>query len=129
MGHEECRFEFTYREDRRFFKERDFEVIGEKTPRNYQVLAKNSPSFRLLGFVDVTIEREPEDFVVKLELVEKRKRHGRWSAFLLSMFGGGYFLLEEAKSDEAWIKLEKEFWQYVENVVSHLTNTTKTAKQ
>jgi lipopolysaccharide export system protein LptC len=43
------------------------------------------------------------------------------------MFGGGYFLLQEVKSDEAWMKLEKEFWQYVENVVLHLTNTAKSS--
>jgi hypothetical protein len=110
-----------------FFKERDFEVIGEKTSINYQVLAENSLAFRLLGFVNVTIEGKPEDFVIKLELREKRKRYGKYSSFLLSMFGGGYFLLQEVKSDEAWMKLEKEFWQYVENVVLHLTNTAKSS--
>jgi len=108
-----------------FFKERDFEVIGEKTPTNYQILAKNSSSFRLLGFVNVTIEGKPENFVIKLELCEKRKRYGKY-AFLLNMFGGGYSVLQEAKSDEAWMKLEKEFWQYVENLVLYLTNTAKT---
>jgi hypothetical protein len=110
-----------------FFKERDFEVIGEKTPRNYQVLAKNSPSFRLLGFVDVTIEGKPEDFVIKLELVENRKRYGKYSSFLLRMIVGGYFLLQGVESDEAWMRLEKEFWQYAENVVLHLTNTAKSS--
>jgi len=110
-----------------FFKERDFEVIGEKTPGNYQVLAKNSPSFRLLGFVNVTIEGKPEDFVTKLELVENRKRYGKYSSFLLRMIVGGYFILQEVESDEVWMRLEKEFWQYVENVVLHLTNTAKSS--
>jgi hypothetical protein len=110
-----------------FFKERDFEVIGQKTSINYQVLAENSLAFRLLGFVNVTIEGKPDDFVIKLELREKRKRYGKYSSFLLNMFGGGYFLLQEVKSDEAWMRLEKEFWQYVENVVLHLTNTAKSS--
>jgi len=108
-----------------FFKERDFEVIGEKTPTNYQILAKNSSSFRLLGFVNVTIEGKPDDFVIKLELLEKKKRFSRYGSLLLNMFGGGYFLLREVESDEAWRKLEKEFWQYVETLVLHLTNTAK----
>lgn len=110
-----------------FFKERDFEAIGEKTPTNYQILAGNSPVFRLLGSVSVTIEGKPENFVIKLEFCEKRKRYEKY-AFLLNMFGGGYAVLQEAKSDETWIKLEKEFWQYAENLVLHLTNTAKTVK-
>ena len=110
-----------------FFKERDFEVIGEKTPTNYQVLAKNSSSFRLLGFVNVTIEGKPDDFVIKLELCEKKKRYSRYGSLLLNMFGGGYFLVREAESDEAWMKLEKEFWQYVETLILNLTNTAKSS--
>ena len=110
-----------------FFKERDFEAIGEKNPTNYQILAKNSPIFRLLGHVSVIIEGKPEDFVIKLEFCEKRRRYEKY-AFLLNLFGGGYSVLQEAKSDEAWMKLEKEFWQHVENLVLHLTNTAKTVK-
>lgn len=111
-----------------FFKENNFEVIGEKTPTSYQISARNSPSFRLLGSVNVTVEENSADFVIKLELCEKRKRFARYSALLLNMFGGGYIVLQEVESDEAWRRLKKEFWQYIENVVLYLTNTANSSK-
>lgn len=107
-----------------FFKEHRFEAIKGKTTTGYQILAENSPTFKLLGYVSVTIEGPPNSFIVKLELCERRKQ-SRLSPFLLNMFGGGYFFLQEVKSDEAWIKLRKAFWQHIENVILHLTNTAK----
>jgi hypothetical protein len=42
------------------------------------------------------------------------------------MFGGGYLVLRQQKSQEAWTKLEKKLWRYVENAVLHLTNSAET---
>ena len=110
-----------------FFKERKFEVIGEKTPTNYQITAGKSPSFKLLGVANVIIEGKPDDFSVKLELQERRRRYSGYGSFLLSLFGGGILLRQEAESDEAWMRLGKEFWQYVENLVLNLANTAKSS--
>jgi hypothetical protein len=46
---------------------------------------------------------------------------------LPGLFGGGILVRREAVSDETWLKLEKEFWSYVENLVSDLTSTTKSS--
>lgn len=110
-----------------FFKERKFEVIGEKTPTNYEITAGRSPSYKLIGVVKVTIAGEPNAFSVKLELEERRKRYSGYGSLLLSMFGGGILLRQEARSDEAWFRLEKEFWQFTENLVSSLTDTAKSS--
>jgi len=112
-----------------FFKERDFEAVKGQTPTGYQILAEGSPYFRLQGYVGVTIEGRPEDFAIKLDLCTKRNKRFRLPPSLLSMFGGGYFLLQAMKSDEAWMKLEKEFWQHMENAVLHLTNTAENKKE
>jgi hypothetical protein len=110
-----------------FFKERKFEVIGEKTPTNYQITAGKSPLFKLLGVANVIIEGKPNDFSVKLELQERRRRYSGYGSFLLGLFGGGILLRQEAESDEAWMVLEKEFCQYVENLVLNLANTAKSS--
>jgi len=110
-----------------FFKERKFEVVGEKTPTNYQITAGNSPSFKLLGVAKVFIEGNPNDFSVKLELEERRRRYSGYGSMLLSLFGGGILVRQEAQSDEAWFKLEKEFWPYIENLVLDLINTAKSS--
>jgi len=110
-----------------FFGQRDFEVVRDKTPTTYQILADNSSSFKLIGYVSVTVEGEPNDFIVKLELCEKKRRYSKYGSFLLGLFGGGILVRREAISDEAWMKLEKEFWPYVENLVSDLTSTAKSS--
>jgi hypothetical protein len=110
-----------------FFGERDFEVVRDKIPTGYQILSGNSSRFKLIGYVSVTVEGKPDDFTVKLELVETKRRYSQYGGFLLSLFGGGILVRREALSDEAWIKLRKEFWPYVEGLISELTGTAKSS--
>ena len=108
-----------------FFKKKDFEAIKGEIPTGYQILAEDSPYFKIQGYVSVTIEGKPEDFTVKLDHCGNKKRHSRFSPFLLTILGGGYFISQRLKSEEAWIKLEREFWRHVENAVLHLTNSAE----
>lgn len=108
-----------------FFKEKDFEAIKREIPTGYQILGEDSPYFKIQGYVSVTIEGKPEDFVVKLDHCGIKKKHSWLSPFLLSMLGGGYLISQRLKSKEAWIKLEREFWRHVEKTVQHLTNSAE----
>lgn len=108
-----------------FFKEKDFEAIKGEIPTGHQILADDSPYFKINGYVNVTIKGKPNDFVVKLEHCRKDKHPRFVSIFLITMFGGGYFFSRQLKSQEAFMKLEKEFWKYVENAILHLTNSAE----
>ena len=108
-----------------FFKEKDFEAIKGETPTGYQILAEDSPYFKIQGYVSVTIEGKPENFTVKLDHYVKKKRHSWLSPFLLTMLGGGYLISRRLKSQEAWIKLKEEFWKHVENAVLRSTNSAE----
>lgn len=105
-----------------FFKERDFEAIKGQTSEGYNIFAEDSPHFKLDGYISVTIEGKPNDFIVKLELCQKKK-HLLAPILLTTMFFGGYPLLKKLKSEEEWIKLEKEFWSHLNNMVISLTNS------
>ena len=107
-----------------FFKEKDFEAIKGETPTGYQILAENSPCFRLDGYVTVTIEGKPDDFLVKVELCRNGKKHSFAPIIFTTMFLGGYFILR-GKSDEHWMTFEKEFWRYVDNVMLYLNNSAQ----
>ena len=97
-----------------FLKERDFEIVKGETPEGYQMLAQDSPNFRLQGYVEVSIEGKPNDFNVKFNFCRTTWR--KWvSPFLLGMLGGGYFHTQELRSNEAWAKLEKEFLKSLED--------------
>jgi hypothetical protein len=110
-----------------FFGERDFEVVRDTLSTGYRILSGNSSRFRLMGYVSVTIEGKPDDFTVKLELINKKGQYSKYSGLLLSLFGGGILVRREAESEEAWIKLQKEFWLYVDNLVANLTGTAKSS--
>lgn len=98
-----------------FFKEKDFEAIKGKMPNGYQILANDSPYFKLDGYVSVTIEGQPNNFTITLDLCGGKKKGFGGGPLLMAMFGGGYFFLRKLKSKEDWVKFEKEFWRYVEN--------------
>lgn len=101
-----------------FFKERDFEAIKGQTAKGYNIFAENSPQFKLNGYINVTIEGKPNNFIVKLELCQKEKRLFLAPTLLTTMFFGGYLLLKRLKLEEDWIRLEKEFWNYVDNTIN-----------
>lgn len=107
-----------------FFKEKGFETIREEVSTGCQILAEDSPNFKIQGYVNVTIEGKPQDFDVKLDHCGKKK-HSSFSSLLLRMMGGGYLVLQEMKSEEAWTELEKQFWRHVENLVLRLSNSAE----
>lgn len=112
------------------FKVKDFEAIKGKTSTGYQILAEDSPYFKIDGYVRVTIEGTPDDFVVSSDLCTDRKKPAFLPSILLeTLFFGGYFIKRKTKSAEDWSKLEKEFWRHVENVVLQLTNSAKFSAQ
>ena len=109
-----------------FFEQRDFEIVKGETPEGYQMLAHDSPNFKLQGHVEVSIEGKPNDFSVTFNFCRSKRRV--WvSPFLLGMLGGGYFHTQELRSDEAWAKLKKEFWKSLDNFLWHPTGLAETS--
>lgn len=99
-----------------FLKEKDFEAIKGEIPNGFLIFAENSPHFRLDGYVSVTIEGKPDDFTIKLELCREEKR-SLTPLLLTTMFVGGYFLSRKLRSDEDWMRLEKEFWRLLDKLL------------
>jgi hypothetical protein len=107
-----------------FFKAKDFEAVKGEIPTGFQIFASGSPLFRMQGYICVTIEGNPNNFTVTIERsTEKKKGDTPRFMFIEQMLFGGYLTLRKLKSDEAWLKLEKELWKYVENSVLKLTNS------
>lgn len=111
-----------------FFKEWDFEAVKGEIPTGYLIVAQESPYFKIDGYVSMAIEGNPNDFVVKFDLCKKSGRQFvKWGILLETMFLGGYLLLRNLKSEEDWLRLEKEFWRYVDNVLPSLDNSAKSS--
>ncbi|MEM3699430.1 MAG: hypothetical protein QXL57_00975 [Candidatus Bathyarchaeia archaeon] len=104
-----------------FFVAKDFEVIRGESKKGFQIFAYDSSQVKLGSPVSVTIEGEKDDFEVNFELSDKpNKRSWFPSYFLTIMLGGGYFLVKKFRSDEAFLKLEKEFWTYIYGIIADL---------
>lgn len=101
----------------KYLKEKNFEAIKGQTSEGYYIFAENSPHFRLDGHVSVAIEGKPDDFTVKLELCRERKRNLYVPVIFTTLLVGGYFLNRTLRSEEHWVKLQKEFWRRVENII------------
>jgi hypothetical protein len=102
----------------RFFSESGFEFLTEtKTKNGYEICAGGSSCYKIKGLVLVNVEREKEETSITLELrVDGKDRHIPYPIVGSMIFGGGYFLLQEFKAQEAWINLRREFWRYINQI-------------
>lgn len=99
----------------RFFSENGFELVTKtKTENGFEICAGNSSCYKLKGLVFVDVEREKEEMSITLELrVDGKDKRILYPIVGSIFFGGGYFLLREFKTQEAWTNLRKEFWKYI----------------
>jgi hypothetical protein len=108
-----------------FFKQKDFEVVKEENEKSYQIFAVYSPYFKISGCISVTIEGKTDEITIKFELTAGKEKTSYLPSMLVTMLGGGYFLLQQFKVEEDLIRLEKEFWRYAENAVSFLDDSAQ----
>lgn len=112
-----------------FFESRKFEEItAMQSSDGYQVVASDSKMYGFRGDLKVDVRKEGEVFSVRFELSKKARRVDL-PMRLVTMFGGGYFLLKDLKSDEAWRKIEKEFWSEIRNIVTNNRDRDQPAAQ
>ena len=105
-----------------FFKSKEFDFTMMETDKGYQVIAGNSPRYKMNSNVQVTIDESSEDFVVDLELLKKDRRF-KFPIILSAMFGGGYFLLKNLKSEESWGEFQRDFWQNMKIIILALKDS------
>ncbi len=110
------------------FKANDFEFARVETEIGYEITADDSSKYKIKGCLKANITGKPDNFAVSLKLCAEERRL-TFPVILTTMFGGGYFLLKDLKSDEAWIKFEKIFWQNVNRIVAELQNSGGSRQQ
>lgn len=107
-----------------FFKDRGFLTKTEELLEGYRILAEPSNPGVPYKSIDVEIIGKLNDLVIEFR-VGKRSRLSTPIRSLVTLFGGGGFILQELKSQEALEKLEKEFWTFVGELVAGLGKTSK----
>jgi len=106
-----------------FLDSEDFgTIIGEETEAGRKIIAGESSHHKMRDSISITIEGEPNDFSVKLETTKEHKG-SKVPMLIASMFGGGYFLLRDLKSEEAMLKFERDFWRKMNGMVIQAENS------
>jgi hypothetical protein len=109
-----------------FFNENDFEVAITETPKGYRLEARSSPRYNVGGPILISVEGQPNEFSIEMELQIKKPSRIFQAPTLLALFGGGYFLTQRLKADEAWLKFRKSFWENMEKIISELSSSQAT---
>jgi hypothetical protein len=101
-----------------FLEAKDFgEVVAVETDVGYRIVAGQSSHYKIRDDLSITIEGTPDDISIGLALI-KKKRRPSLPMILTSMFGGGYFLLENLKSTENFRNFEMDFWKETNRILS-----------
>jgi hypothetical protein len=108
-----------------FFNDNDFEVTANRIEGGFQLLAKDSPDYEMNGNVQVTVHGKPEEFSIDLELERRGKGRLPSSMLLTQLLGGGYFLLRNFRSDEAWIEFRRLFWEQADRIIMGLSDSAE----
>ena len=112
-----------------FFEAEEFNAITAlQTENGYQIVAGDSKCYRMENDVSVTVAGTPDDFTVSLTSSKEEKRT-TLPLMLASMFGGGYFLLKNLKSDEAMLKLERDFRQRIDRMIEQTRGASRREKE
>ena len=98
-----------------FYKSQGFEVLVERSKDALKVIGVIRVGDKLRSSY-VTINGSPNDFTVEFS-GSHLDRLSQFLAPLVTMFGGGVFLLEKLRAHEFYEKLETEFWVFVERAV------------
>jgi len=106
-----------------FFKDKRFETKKDWSAPEYVISAKPQYGVGVLGRVIVRVLGNPSDFLIEFSASD-HSRSAIKLGFITTMFGGGSLVLRGLKSQEELEKLEKDFWIYMEEAVTHLINST-----
>lgn len=99
----------------RFLKEKGFETVVDRAQNAYKITG----SLRVgdaLRIVWVSVGGDPDDVTVDF-VGEKEGRLSLLAGPLVTMFGGGAFMLGRLRKREFYQKLEAEFWFIVEAII------------
>ena len=105
-----------------FLNENDFEVAIMETPKGHQLEAGSSPRYNVGGPILISIEGQPNEFSIEMELQIKKPSRIFQAPTLLALFGGGFLLTQRLKADEAWMKFKKSFWENMERIITDLSD-------
>lgn len=107
-----------------FFEVRDLETVKEESGGKYEISAVPRNVRHTRGGIYVRIFGDPNNFAIEFHGSERVRSSVRLG-LMTTPFGGGPFLLQNLRLQEAFEKIEKEFWVYIEETIARLVYSAK----
>jgi hypothetical protein len=107
-----------------FFKDKGFKTTKDESAGKYTILWTSKRVRNMRDAMRAAVFGDSNDFVVEI-IASERTRGSIRLGMLTKAFGGGYLALRGLKAKETLEKLEKEFWTYIEEKVTHLTGSAE----
>ena len=104
-----------------FLKDEGFEIAVENAENSHRIMGFLRVGDKKRG-VWINVSGAPNDVLVDF-LSNKEGKLSLLAGPLVTMFGGGVFVLDRLKRQEFYEKLEAEFWLFLEEIIEHPTST------
>ena len=108
----------------RFFKKKEFRISEEVDDGNHRILARPTYVHEIVDTITVSVSGSAADFTVGLYIgarSEALKKIGQ----LGSLFGLGVLFLRGIRSEDAGVRLEKDFWVFIEEKINRLADSAR----
>lgn len=105
-----------------FFEGKGFKTASEKSVEGHKIVATPKRAPNIQENVTILITGDSEDFTIKF-ITGSHSRSLIRFGFFTSLLGGGSFLLRGLASQEALERLEKEFWNHVDEIIDRLAGS------
>ena len=107
-----------------FFKDKGFRTRIDESAGKYTILWTSQRVRNMRDAMTASVLGNSNDFIVEI-VASERTRGSIRLGMLTAAFGGGYLALRGLKAKEILEKIEKEFWVYVQEKITHLTGSTE----
>ena len=105
---------------KQFFEEKKFRVSVENTSKEYKIRAAPKSGSQLVDILEIIVRGEPDDFWVEFGTESDNTKVYKRYGGLAQLCGGGFFLSKGLKSQEEFDRLEREFWNFIDEKLASL---------
>lgn len=102
----------------KFFSDRGFLITVDGSGSKFVIRAEVSEVYDVDGGVVVSVEGNSSNLVVSFDFEREKSKNEFFGPLTMSFFGMGVLFIRRMKIDEDRFRLEREFWRFIDDVLS-----------
>jgi hypothetical protein len=110
----------------RFFKKKEFRVSEEVENGTFRIVARPTYVHEIVDTITVSVSGSSDDFKVGF-FIGARSEALMKIGQLASLFGLGVLFLRGIRSEDAGVRLERDFWVFIEEKIDRIGSAARAA--